>query len=64
VSSTVPIDSGIYTLTLSVSLQNYPLVPVINKTIRVTIICEVFTLTFSQVPSNIFAETGVTGPTA
>jgi hypothetical protein len=59
-----PADVGIFTFQLKVSLASYPVVTSITKSLTITIICEVFTLTYSPVPSNIFAETGVTGTTA
>jgi hypothetical protein len=59
-----PADVGTFLFDLTVSLASYPVVTSITKLLTITIICEVFTLTFSIAPADIFAETGVTGPTA
>jgi hypothetical protein len=59
-----PADEGVYAVSFTVSLLDYPTVASITHSITFTIICEVFTLTFTPPPTDIFIETGVTGPTA
>ena len=50
-STSVLADVGVYSVNLTVSLTNFPLVASITKTVVITITCEVQTLTFSTSPA-------------
>jgi hypothetical protein len=53
-------DANIYTVTVTVSLQNYPAITPVTLTLGVTITCSVLSLAWINPPSNILVEPGVT----
>jgi len=55
-----PADVGVYSYSFEVKLQNHAAVPGLTKNFQVTITCEVFTLSFTTSPVNLFVEPGVT----
>ena len=50
VSTSDPADVNTYSITVTVSLTDYPSIPSISKTFTITITCVVQTLSFSLVP--------------
>jgi hypothetical protein len=53
-------DVAFYQFELTICLADFPLIPCLQKTFDVTILCQVFSVMFSLTPANIFIETGVT----
>ena len=47
---------GPYSMTLTISLPDYPMVPALTKNFSVTIVCLVQTLTFASPPPNTTCE--------
>lgn len=53
-------DVGVHSVTFTVALASYPMVPTVTKTFTATIVCEVLSLTLTSPPSNLLIEPGVT----
>lgn len=60
VSTNNPADVGSYPLKFTVCLITYPSLACLTKTFTVTILCKVQSMTYTQLPTNIFVEPGVT----
>lgn len=55
-----PTQIGVFSQEFTVCLPDFPQVACITKNFDVTIICEVFTLSWTSIPADIFIEPGAT----
>jgi hypothetical protein len=56
-------DVGVKTLTLTVSLANFPMITSVTKTFTVEVICEVISIIENSIPYDVTFYVGLTQPT-